>query len=109
MSQNNDFHIKLTPCQSSDSARFRQQKLHSLPEMKVSYGSRLTSVSAFLLNEIPPGLPKPSEIILYIKRGNDRIVVPQCLTIGELFFMTNQGQKGEIFYSVIDEPEGEMT
>jgi hypothetical protein len=32
------------------------------------------------------------------------IQVPLCLSVTELFFMTNQSREGEVFYSFVDSP-----
>jgi hypothetical protein len=46
----------------------------------------------------------PTRVIFYTGAGADFVGVPPCLTLGELFFITNQDRSGKVYFSLADDP-----
>jgi hypothetical protein len=103
----NDLYVTLTPSGVADQERIFGARCVAPKRIKVSAHSHLTVIGQYVLGLVPSSRKKPSRVVFYAGIGADRVSVPPCFTLEELFFITNQGTDGEVYYTFIDDPETE--
>jgi hypothetical protein len=102
MTGEGEFYVCLIPCAQSDHERIFRTRTGPHQRIKVSRNSRLTAIAHYIQNLISPPNRHPTRVELYTVAGSERLSVPLCLTVGELYYMTNQQGDGELYYSLID-------
>jgi hypothetical protein len=85
-----DVDLTVIPC--SEMNENQTFLAHSLPRqrIRVSRRSRLVDIAEYLLNLVASTSVRPSRIVLYAPTETGRVSLPLCLTLDELFFITNR-------------------
>jgi hypothetical protein len=109
MATDPELYVTLIPCTKYDHERIFRTRSGPHQRIKVSQNSRLTTIAQYVLGLAPSSRGnRPSHISFYAKRGGDHVSLPLCLTLGELFLITNQPRDGELFFSLTEEFVGEV-
>jgi hypothetical protein len=99
-----EYYVTLTPCSQADHERIFHTRTGPHQRIKVSTNSRLSTIADYIVSLVPSLRQRPFHIALYVNSDQGRICVPLCLSVAELFFMTNQSREGDVFYSFVDLP-----
>jgi hypothetical protein len=99
-----EYYVTLIPCSQADHERIFHTRTGPHQRIKVSTNSRLSTIADYIVSLVPSLHQRPFHIALYVKSDEGRVRVPLCLSVAELFFMTNQSREGGVFYSFVDLP-----
>jgi hypothetical protein len=99
-----EYYVTLIPCSQTDHERIFHTRTGPHQRIKVSTNSRLSTIADYIVSLVPSLRQRPFNIALYVNSDQGRIRVPLCLSVAELFFMTNQSHEGGVFYSFVDPP-----
>jgi hypothetical protein len=102
MSSGGEYYVTLIPFTASDHERIFHTRSGPHQRIKVSTNSRLSTVAEYIVNLAPSLRQSRICVALYVSNGPNRVRIPLCLSVAELFFMTNQSREGEVFYAFVE-------
>jgi hypothetical protein len=104
VSSGGEYYVTLIRFTPSDHERIFHTRSGPNQRIKVSTNSRLSTVAEYIVNLAPSLRQSCTRVALYVSNGQDRMRIPLCLSVAELFFMTDQSREGEVFYAFVDPP-----
>jgi hypothetical protein len=95
-----EHYVMLIRCGEADHERIFHTRTGPHQRIKVSTNSRLSVLADSIVSLVPSVRHGPLHIILYVNKDQGRIQVPLCVSVTELFFMTNQSRESEVLYFI---------